>query len=61
MAIVKVETSKFRLFKGDRDWVTVRTKSEFIMLKPDSSSVSQIVSALESRTGLKVIRVGERN
>jgi serine/threonine protein kinase len=61
VAIVKVEASKFRLFKGDRDWVTVRTKSEFIMLKPDSSSVRQIVSALESRTGLKVIRVGERN
>ncbi len=61
VAIVKVEASKFRLFKGDRDWVTVRTKSEFIMLKPDSSSVGQIVSALESRTGLKVIRVGERN
>ena len=59
--VVKVEGSKFRLFKGDRDWLTVRTKSEFIMLKSDSSSIGKIVAALESRTGMKVIRVGERN
>jgi len=59
--IVKVDVSKFRLFKTDRDWLTVRTKSEFIMLKPDSSSLGKIMAALESRTGVKVTRVSERN
>ncbi|HEY6994144.1 MAG TPA: serine/threonine-protein kinase [Xanthobacteraceae bacterium] len=61
MPVVKVDGGKFRLFKGDRDWLTVRTKSEFILLKPESSSIGRIVAALESRTGLKVIRVGERD
>jgi serine/threonine-protein kinase len=59
--VVKVEVSKFRLFKTDRDWLTVRTKSEFIMLKADASSLGKIMAALESRTGLKVTRITERN
>jgi len=59
--VVKVDVSKFRLFKTDRDWLTVRTKSEFIMLKSDSSSLGRIVAALESRTGVKVTRISERD
>jgi serine/threonine-protein kinase len=59
--VVKVDVSKFRLFKTDRDWLTVRTKSEFIMLKPDSSSLGRILAALEARTGVKVTRISERD
>jgi serine/threonine-protein kinase len=59
--VVKADTGRFRLFRGGSDWLTVRTKTEFILLKVESSSIGKIIGALETRTGLKVVRVGERD
>jgi len=54
--VTKVDGRKLAFFKGDPDWLTVRTKNEFISLRTDSSSLTSVIAALESRTGLKVIR-----
>jgi hypothetical protein len=53
--VARVEGGKLSFFKGDRDWVTVRTRSEFISLRAGSSSVDRVIAALEARTGLKAI------
>ena len=34
--VVKADTGRFRLFRGGSDWLTVRTKTEFILLKVES-------------------------
>ena len=59
--VVKADTGRFRMFRGGSDWLTVRTKTEFILLKVESASIGKIIGALESHTGLKVVRVGERD
>jgi serine/threonine-protein kinase len=54
--VAKVEGGRLRLFGGNRDWVTVRTRSGFISLRTATSAVTKVVAALEARTGLKAIR-----
>jgi hypothetical protein len=45
--------------RGDRDWVSVRTKAEFLMLRPDAGVVARVIEAIEARTGLTTVRVGK--
>jgi len=59
--VVKADTGHFRMFRGGSDWLTVRTKTEFILLKVESAAITKIIGVLESHTGLKVVRVGERD
>ena len=50
----------FGFLRGDRDWVSVRTNAEFVMLRPDGPLVARVIEAIEARTGLATIRVGKR-
>ncbi len=59
--VVKMEGSRLRLFGGNRDWVTVRTRGEFIPIRVESAAVAGILSALEARTGLKVTRASAKD
>jgi eukaryotic-like serine/threonine-protein kinase len=61
VTLTKVEGGKLGFFRSDRDWVTVRTKNEFIALRTGSSALPGVLNALESRTGLKVIRAAGKN
>jgi hypothetical protein len=51
----------FGFMKGDRDWVSVRTKAEFVTLRPNAASVAGVIAAIEARTGLTTVRVGKRD
>jgi hypothetical protein len=56
--VAKVEASKLRLFGGgNRDWLTVRTRNDFISVRAESSIVEKAIDALRARTGVKVTRV----
>jgi hypothetical protein len=59
LPIVKMGGGMFGFMKGDRDWVSVRTKAEFVMLRPDASVVARVLDAIEARTGLTTVRVGK--
>jgi len=61
LPIVKLDGGMFGFMKGDRDWVSVRTKSEFVMLRPEGSFVARVIEAIEARTGLTTVRVGKRS
>ncbi len=61
LPIVKVDGGMFGFMKGDRDWVSVRTKAEFVMLRPDGPLVARVIDAIEARTGLTTVRVGKRD
>jgi eukaryotic-like serine/threonine-protein kinase len=60
LPIVKVDRGMFGFMRGDRDWVSVRTKAEFVMLRPDAPLVARVIEAIEARTGLTTVRVGRR-
>jgi hypothetical protein len=60
LPIVKMDGGMFGFLRGDRDWVSVRTKAEFVMLRPDGPLVARVIEALEARTGLASVRVGKR-
>jgi len=60
LPIVKMEGGMFGFMRGDRDWVSVRTKGEFVMLRPDGPLVARVLEAIEARTGLTTVRVGRR-
>jgi eukaryotic-like serine/threonine-protein kinase len=61
VTLTKVEGGRLGFFRSDREWVTVRTKNEFIALRTGSSALPDVLNALESRTGLKVIRADGKN
>ena len=58
--VAKVDRGRFGFLRGDRDWLTIRTPTEFTALRPESSHLARIIEALEARTGLKVVRVTGR-
>ena len=60
LPIVKMDGGMFGFMKGDRDWVSVRTKAEFVMLRLDGPLVARVLEAIEARTGLTTVRVGRR-
>jgi hypothetical protein len=60
LSIVKMDRGMFGFMKGNRDWVSVRTKAEFLMLRPDGPLVARLIEAIEARTGLTAVRVGKR-
>jgi serine/threonine protein kinase len=47
---------KFSFLKDTPDWVTVRTKEQFIPLRVPGRDLARVVAELEARTGIKVIR-----
>jgi hypothetical protein len=55
VSIAKVG-GKFSFLKDTPDWVTVRTKAQFIPLRVPERDLARVVAELESRTGMKVIR-----
>ncbi|HEX5474253.1 MAG TPA: hypothetical protein VFX12_06275, partial [Vicinamibacterales bacterium] len=59
--IAKVDGGALGFLKPSHDWVTVRTKGEFVPLRPDSDSVPRIVALLEQRTGLRVRRATSKD
>jgi hypothetical protein len=60
LPIVKMDGGMFGFMRRDRDWVSVRTKDEFVMLRPDGPLVARVIEAIEARTGLTTVRVGKR-
>ncbi|MCA1561420.1 MAG: hypothetical protein LC753_02210, partial [Acidobacteria bacterium] len=58
--VAKVDRGRFGFLRGDRDWLTIRTPTEFTALRPESTHLARIIQALEARTGLKVVRVTGR-
>ena len=58
--VAKVDRGRFGFLRGDRDWLTIRTPTEFTALRPESSHLARMIEALEARTGLKVVRVTGR-
>lgn len=60
MPVAKVDRGRFGFLRGDRDWLTIRTPTEFTSLRPDAAHLARIIEALEARTGLKVVRVTGR-
>jgi hypothetical protein len=58
LTVAKIDGGGFGFLKTDRDWVTIRTKQQFIALRPDRAIVQRVVAALEERIGRAVIRVG---
>ncbi len=60
LPIVKMDGGMFGFLRGDRDWVSVRTDAEFVMLRPDGPLVARVIEAIEARTGLVTVRVGKR-
>jgi hypothetical protein len=46
---------------GIRDWLTVRTRTDFISIRADSAIVEKAIDALRARTGAKVTRVTEKD
>jgi serine/threonine protein kinase len=50
------DDGKLAFLKPDKDWITVRTKSEFVPFRPDSSAFDRILALLQQRTGLKALR-----
>ena len=60
LPIVKMDGGMFGFMRGDRDWVSVRTKAEFVMLRPEAGLVARVIDAIEARTGLTTVRVGKR-
>jgi hypothetical protein len=61
LPIAKMDGGIFGFMKGDRDWVSVRTKAEFVTLRPNAASVAGVIAAIEARTGLSTVRVGKRD
>lgn len=61
LPIAKMGGGMFGFLKRDRDWVSVRTKSEFVTLRPDAALVARVIAAIEARTGLTTVRVGKRS
>jgi hypothetical protein len=58
LPIAKMDRGMFGFLRGDRDWVSVRTKAEFVTVRPDGDLVARVIAALEARTGLTTVRVG---
>ena len=54
--VMRVDRGAFGFLKGDRDWLTIRTKSEFLPLRAGADVLKKIAAALEQRTGLSVVR-----
>ena len=61
LPVAKVERGKFGFLKGDRDWVSVRTKDQFLTLRPNQSVLAHLIAVLESRTSIKSVRVPKSN
>jgi hypothetical protein len=55
--VVRVDRGAFGFLKGDRDWLTIRTKDEFLPLRASSDVLKQVAAELERRTGLSIVRV----
>lgn len=56
--VATFDDGKFSFLKQTvRDWVIVRTRAEFITLRPGAAIVPQVIAALEARTGLSIVRV----
>jgi hypothetical protein len=45
----------FGFLKGDRHWLTIRTKEEFVAFRTEEEFIKRIVAALEERTKLTVV------
>ncbi len=45
------------VFGGARHWLTLQTAAEFLVLRLEDRNVIRIMQAVESRTGLKVVRL----
>jgi hypothetical protein len=54
--VMRVDRGAFGFLKGDRDWLTIRTKDEFLPLRSDGNILKRVAAALEERTGLTVVR-----
>jgi serine/threonine-protein kinase len=57
LPVVRVDRGAFGFLKGDRDWLTIRTKDEFLPLRASSDVLKQVAAELERRTGLSIVRV----
>lgn len=46
--------------RGERHWIALRTRSNFVVLRLQDSQVRQVLGALQERTGRTPERVAER-
>lgn len=51
----------FGVFRGDRHWLTIRTRAFFVILRLRKENVESVTAALQQRTGAPVIRVEGRD
>jgi eukaryotic-like serine/threonine-protein kinase len=56
----KVDGGALRFLKGSRNWLVLRTAAATVILRVDDDDVGRVTSALEERTGMKVVRIVER-
>ena len=59
-AVAKMGGGTFAFFRGERHWITLRTKDSFVVLRLQDVQVRQVLGALEARTGRAHERVAER-
>jgi hypothetical protein len=55
--VAKAGGGGFGFLKGTPDWITVRTKRNFVPLRVRDDDVARLTSELEARTGATVVRV----
>ena len=54
-AVAKAAPGGFGFFKGTPDWMTLRTRRNFVSLRVHEDDLSRLTGELEARTGAKVV------
>jgi hypothetical protein len=55
--VLRSEGGALGLFRGERHWLSLRTRERFVVVRVEGRDASRVVAALEARTGLPVDRV----
>jgi predicted Ser/Thr protein kinase len=58
--VTKMGGGRFGFIRGERHWIALRTKDNFVVLRLQDVQVKQVLSALAERTGRAPERVAER-
>jgi len=58
--VARMGGGAFGFIRGERHWIALRTRNSFVVLRLQDSQVSQVLGALEERTGRAPERVAER-
>ena len=55
--MLQAEGGVLGIFRGERHWLSLRTRERFVVLRVEGRDADRVVALLEARTGRSVDRV----